>query len=247
MLPFWFAPHPPRAAGEPASRGPESKDLSSRDERPILPRCHPHSAMPLSGRRVGLSRWWRDSRRSVLPCIAGALRRSLLASPGSSRFGPEAHGSIRSRRRSSLHQPLVLYAGAGKYSSRSQPVFECGPESTGARAAVSNPVRGKRRPGSVAGWHGGAARVGRRGAGRRGAGGAGPHSGHLPTRVARDEALGPLSCQLPTRVARGRTWGDVDRGHKPIRPRSSLTRPFQGRRAASRRDSCATRVAISWA
>src|SRR5664280_2464773 len=68
----------------------------------------------------------RGDSRSVLPFIAGALRRSLLASPGSSRFGPEAHGSIRSRRRPSLHQPLVLYAGAGKYSSRSQPVFECG-------------------------------------------------------------------------------------------------------------------------
>jgi hypothetical protein len=54
---------------------------------------------------------WRDSCRSVLPCIAGALRRSLLASPGSSRFGPVAHGAIRSCRRPSFHQPLGLCAG----------------------------------------------------------------------------------------------------------------------------------------
>ena len=53
-------------------------DRSSRDERSCLPRCHPHSAMPHSrDRRPGSGRrpgpW-----RSALPCIAGALRRSLL-------------------------------------------------------------------------------------------------------------------------------------------------------------------------
>ena len=87
-----------------------------------------------------------DSRRSVLPSIAGALRRSLLASPGSSRFGPEAHWSIRSCRRSSFHQPLVLSAGAGRYSSRSQPVFGCGPESRGSGGGLSTSGRAEGGP-----------------------------------------------------------------------------------------------------
>src|SRR5262245_36773647 len=47
-------------------------DLPSRDERSSLPRSHPHSAMPhLPDRQMG-------AHRSALPCIAGALRRSLL-------------------------------------------------------------------------------------------------------------------------------------------------------------------------
>ena len=101
------------------------------------------SGSRLSWRPGLVARASGDSRRSVLPFIAGALRRSLLPSPGSSGFGPEAHGSIRSRRRPSLHQPLVLYAGAGRYSSRSQPVFGCGAESRGSRGALSNRAIGR--------------------------------------------------------------------------------------------------------
>jgi hypothetical protein len=108
-----------------------------------VPPTFGNAALWPTGRALGAAGEWLsvgaagDSRRLVLPFIAGALRRSLLASHGSSRFGPEAHGSIRSRRRSSFHQPLVLYAGAGRYSSRSQPVLGMWRESTGTARRVS--------------------------------------------------------------------------------------------------------------
>ena len=97
--------------------------LSSRDERSCLPRCHPHSAMPhLRDRRPGRWTW-----RSALPCIAGALRRSLLAGaaacgrrvrsggsrvhslPSSLRF-PPATGSLcrRSTGTRPVHSPLFV-------------------------------------------------------------------------------------------------------------------------------------------
>ena len=82
-----------------------------RDERSCLPRCHPHSAMPHSrDRRAGRLR----DDRSALPCIAGALRRSLLAPATRCRFafGPEAPGSIPCRRRSGSHQPPDLWVDA---------------------------------------------------------------------------------------------------------------------------------------
>ena len=65
------------AAGLTGPAGRESKDLSSRDERSILPRCHPHSAMPLSGRRAGLSCGGRARGpcRRRLPPIGAALYR----------------------------------------------------------------------------------------------------------------------------------------------------------------------------
>ena len=66
------------ASGGPCRLGPRENrnDLSSiRDERPSLPRCHPHSAMPHF-----LTDGWSFDPRSALPAIAGALRRSLLGS-----------------------------------------------------------------------------------------------------------------------------------------------------------------------
>ena len=132
------APRPPRPVQARRRIAGNQNDLSSLGRKvepsavpPAFGNCR--SLADGSGSRAR----WRDSRRSVLPCIAGALRRSLLANPGSSRFGPEAHGSIHSVRRPSLHQPLVLYAGAGSYSSRSQPVFECGAESRRRYRGVS--------------------------------------------------------------------------------------------------------------
>ncbi len=52
--------------------------------------------------------------RSALPCIAGALRRSLLAGAAGAAvaFGPEAPGSIPCRRRPGFHQPPGLSADA---------------------------------------------------------------------------------------------------------------------------------------
>jgi hypothetical protein len=61
-----------------------------------------------SGRRPGP---WR----SALPCIAGALRRSLLGGACVAArvpFGPEAPGSIRRRCHPGLHQPPGLSADA---------------------------------------------------------------------------------------------------------------------------------------
>jgi hypothetical protein len=48
--------------------------------------------------------------RSALPCIAGALRRSLLVAAVAAPFGPEAPGSIHRRRRPGFHQPPGLSA-----------------------------------------------------------------------------------------------------------------------------------------
>ena len=233
MLPFWFAPHPPRAAGEPASRGPGIK-------RPFVQgrKVDPSAVPPTFGNAA----LWPTSRALALvarlPPIGAALYRW--------RSAPEPTGEP---------WKLAVWSGGSRVHSLSSPL-QLAPTagSLRRRREVLVPITARIR--MWAGVYGRAGGCVKSGAGEAPArlcsglarrGGAGPHSGHLPTRVARDEALGPLSCQLPTRVARGRTWGDVDRGHKPIRPRSSLTRPFQGRRAASRRDSCATRVAISWA
>src|SRR3954454_19931118 len=62
--------------------------------------------------------------RSALPCIAGALRRSLLtsaafAAPCSVRRLP---GPFPRRRRSGSHQPPDLWIDSDGYSSRSSPV-----------------------------------------------------------------------------------------------------------------------------
>ena len=78
-----------------------------RDERSSLPRCHPHSALPHFPDRQG-----SNDRRSALPAIAGALRRSLLGVRTRLPFGPEAPGSIRRRRRPGFHQPPGLSADA---------------------------------------------------------------------------------------------------------------------------------------
>ena len=95
-------------ASSRAGLGESRTTFRPRDERSCLPRCHPHSAMPHSrDRRVaGVTR-----RRSALPAIAGALRRSLLACGVCRRpFGPEAPGSIPRRRRPGFHQPPGLCA-----------------------------------------------------------------------------------------------------------------------------------------
>ena len=79
---------------------------SSWDERSCLPRCHPGfgCCRTLRYRRDGLT------VRLALPCIAGALRRSLLGR-SSAPFGPEAPGSIHSRRHPGSHHPPGLCAG----------------------------------------------------------------------------------------------------------------------------------------
>ena len=75
------------------------------------------AALALPAARVFRVRCADGPWRSALPCIAGALRRSLLGSGlrlrrGPSTFGPEAPGSIRRRRRPDFHQPPGLSADA---------------------------------------------------------------------------------------------------------------------------------------
>jgi len=70
------------------------------------------SAVPPSFGDAALGDRRAEIRRSALPCIAGALRRSLLLDGVPPRFGPEAPGSIHRRRRSGFHQPPDLSADA---------------------------------------------------------------------------------------------------------------------------------------
>ena len=91
----------------------QERPSSPRDERPSLPRCHPHSAMPhFPDRRTGRSR----GRRSALPCIAGALRRSLLGLPRSVRRLPGPFPAVAAPVSTSHRVSLPTRAG---YSSRS--------------------------------------------------------------------------------------------------------------------------------
>ena len=91
--------------------GESKRPYRLRDERSCLPRCHPHSAMPhLRDRRACRSRL-RDRCRSALPCIAGALRRSLLTSAAhaASCSVRRLPGPFPRRRRSGSHQPPDLW------------------------------------------------------------------------------------------------------------------------------------------
>jgi hypothetical protein len=126
-------------------------DLSSRDERSILPRCHPHSAMPHS---------W-PTGQALAPCGATPADRccpvSLALCAGAYWRALEARGLVRW-----LTGPFAPVAApastsrwvsvpaTGRYSSRSSPVFRCGAESTSRGASVSNAadsaVRRCRRP-----------------------------------------------------------------------------------------------------
>ena len=113
------------------SRGNQN-DLSSRDERSILPRCHPHSAMPHSwptGRALapgGATPADRCCPVSLALC-AGAYWRALearglvrwLTGP----FAPVAAPASTNR--------WVSVPATGRYSSRSSPVFRCGAELRG--------------------------------------------------------------------------------------------------------------------
>ena len=67
-------------------------------------------------------------RRSALPSIAGALRRSLLARRRRA-FGPEAPGSIPCRCRPGFHQPPGLCADARRVLVPFIALFRCGGES----------------------------------------------------------------------------------------------------------------------
>ena len=83
--------------------------------RKVVPSAVPPSfgGVPHSDRRT--VRVSHPVDRSALPCIAGALRRSLLVVRGAARrlaFGPEAPGSIRRRRHPGSHQPPGLWNGA---------------------------------------------------------------------------------------------------------------------------------------
>jgi hypothetical protein len=106
-------------ASGPSGSRPTAPRTGGESKRPLVKgrKVDPSAVPPTFGDAAlladgsGSRALWHDSCRSVLPCIAGALRRSLLASPGSSRFGPVAHGAIRSCRRPSFHQPLGLCAG----------------------------------------------------------------------------------------------------------------------------------------
>ena len=123
-----------------------------RDERSCLPRCHPHSAMPHSrDRRVAGSR----GDRSALPCIAGALRRSLLASRlAPVAFGPEAPGSIPRRRRSGF---APTTGSLDRRATGTRPVHSplfvmC--REYGRRRGAPSSGRGDRRLGSHGRQHG---------------------------------------------------------------------------------------------
>ena len=121
--------------------------LSSRDERSCLPRCHPHSAMPhLRDRRPGRGTW-----RSALPCIAGALRRSLLAGPPlrpsrSVRRLPGPFPAVVAPVSTSHRISLPTLDG---YSSRSQPVLRdvAGGWQAPTRASSARPDAGLRLDG----------------------------------------------------------------------------------------------------
>ncbi len=83
-------------------------------ERPFVQgrKVVPSAVPPSFGDAALRDRRAERIRRSALPCIAGALRRSLLRDGDPSRFGPEAPGSIHRRRRSGFHQPPDLSADA---------------------------------------------------------------------------------------------------------------------------------------
>ena len=112
-------------------------DLSSRDERSILPRCHPHSAMPLSWPTrqalvgpgsVALAATPADRCCPVsLALCAGAYWRALEARGLVRRltgpFAPVAAPASTNR--------WVSVPATGRYSSRSSPVFAMWRESTG--------------------------------------------------------------------------------------------------------------------
>jgi hypothetical protein len=112
------------------------------------------------GRGSPCVRFADDPWRSALPCIAGALRRSLLG--GSAvwfhspvPFGPEAPGSIRRRRHPGFHQPPGLSADARRvlvpFIARLRDVGGvCGEVMEGV----------KRAPGSVAPGRGGCSESG---------------------------------------------------------------------------------------
>jgi hypothetical protein len=84
-------------------RGPArrriKKPLVHRDERSILPRCHPYSAMPLSGRRVGLSRLRLEAGSRFTAAGATPTDRcchvSLALCAGAYWRALEARGSVR--------------------------------------------------------------------------------------------------------------------------------------------------------
>ena len=156
--------------------GESKTTVRLRDERSCLPRCHPHSAVPHSrDRRVGRC---RHRRRSALPCIAGALRRSLLASaaraaPRSVRRLPGPFAVVVVPARTSRR---VSGSTCDGYSSRSQPVFVMWPRSMGGSRA------GRQAPAAT--WSALAAmasarcRTRRSGVGPRGARRARPPPGH---------------------------------------------------------------------
>ncbi len=95
---------------------PENQETTfvPRDERPCLPRCHPHSAMPHSrDRRVdGRIRVLADRRCPVTLALCAGAYWDRGRFPARVPFGPEAPGSIRRRRRSGSHQPPDLCADA---------------------------------------------------------------------------------------------------------------------------------------
>ena len=92
---------------------PRGPSAPGNQERPFVQgRKVVPSAVPPSFGDAALGDRRAEIRRSALPCIAGALRRSLLPDGDPSRFGPEAPGSIYCRRRSGFHQPPDLSADA---------------------------------------------------------------------------------------------------------------------------------------
>ena len=88
------------------------------------------------------------SGRSVLPAIAGALRRSLLGTrPSRTPFGPEAPGSIRRRPRAGLPPtPALCTEGDGGYSSRSSPGLQLAGSLDGRPPRCQTPRHTLRHP-----------------------------------------------------------------------------------------------------
>ena len=110
--------------------------------------------MPLSW-PTGRALAWRKGSWPVPPATPAdrCCPLSLALCAGAYWRALEARGLVRRLtgpfapvRRPSLHQPLVLYAGAGRYSSRSQPVFVCGAESRGSGGGLSTSGRAEGGP-----------------------------------------------------------------------------------------------------
>ena len=185
-------------------------DLSSWDERSILPRCHPHSAMPLFGQRVGLSGRLASGCPLVPPATPAdwCCPLSLALCAGAYWRALEARGLVRR-----LTGPFALVAAPactnrwfstpapGGTRPDHSPYWECGGSLRVRPGACQTGSRGLRCGCATA------SAAPRLAAAQQCDRGGGVECGGAEApRHDRDAAPPPHSGQLPTRVARSPGW-----------------------------------------